>query len=94
MTGPRKRPVWQEAYEAQMDVWKFLRSKQGEQYRALLYREATDLPVDAARNFGIVNAAINRLHWDGRRFSLLQWADATHLEAAGLDEIDRSHPAA
>ena len=59
-----------------------------------LYREATDLPVDAARNFGIVNAAINRLHWDGRRFSLRQWADASHLEAAGLDEIDRSHPAA
>ncbi len=59
-----------------------------------LYREATDLPVDAPRDFGIVNAAINRLRWDGERFALLQWADASHLEAAGLDEIDRSHPAA
>ncbi len=59
-----------------------------------LYREATDLPVGAARDFGIVNAAINRLRWDGERFHLLQWADAAHLEAAGLDEIDRSHPAA
>ncbi len=59
-----------------------------------LYREATELAVDAARNFGIVNAAINRLRWNGQRFSLLQWADAAHLEAAGLDEIDRSHPAA
>lgn len=59
-----------------------------------LYREATGLAVDAPRTFGIVNAAINRLRWDGQRFSLLQWADAAHLEAAGLDEIDRSHPAA
>ncbi len=59
-----------------------------------LYREATGLTVDAPRNFGIVNAAINRLRWDGQRFRLLQWADAAHLEAAGLDEIDRSHPAA
>jgi hypothetical protein len=24
----------------------------------------------------------------------LQWADATHLEGDGLDEIDRTHPAA
>ena len=59
-----------------------------------LYREATGLAVDAPRTFGILNAAINRLHWDGVRFALLQWADAAHLEAAGLDEIDRTHPAA
>ncbi len=59
-----------------------------------LYREATGLAVDAPRDFGIVNAAINRLRWDGERFELLRWADAAHLEAAGLDEIDRSHPAA
>ena len=59
-----------------------------------LYREATGMPVDAKRDFGIINAAINRLHWDGRTFTLLQWADATHLERDGLDEIDRTHPAA
>lgn len=59
-----------------------------------LYREATGMTIEAERDFGIVNAAINRLHWDGRRFTLLSWADARHLEAAGLDEIDRSHPAA
>ena len=59
-----------------------------------LYRAATGMAIEAERDFGIVNAAINRLRWDGERFLLLQWADATHLEAAGLDEIDRSHPAA
>ncbi len=59
-----------------------------------LYREATGMRIDAERDFGIVNAAINRLQWDGRHFRVLQWSDASHLEAAGLDEIDRSHPAA
>lgn len=59
-----------------------------------LYREATGMTIEAARDFGIVNAAINRLHWNGECFRLQAWADASHLEAAGLDEIDRSHPAA
>lgn len=59
-----------------------------------LYRAATGMPLEAERNFGIVNAAINRLHWHGEQLSLLQWADDAHLTAAGLDEIDRSHPAA
>lgn len=59
-----------------------------------LYREATGMCIEAERNFGIVNAAINRLQWDGQRFHVLTWSDASHLEAAGLDEIDRSHPAA
>ncbi len=59
-----------------------------------LYRAAHALPITSPRDFAILNAAINRLQWDGRQFRVLQWADATHLEADGLDEIDRSHPAA
>lgn len=59
-----------------------------------LYREATGMPVDAKREFGIINAAINRLYWNGEKFTLLQWADAQHLERDGLDEIDCTHPAA
>ena len=59
-----------------------------------LYRAANDLPITSPRDFPILNAAINRLHWDGRQFRVIQWADAAHLEADGLDELDRSHPAA
>ena len=59
-----------------------------------VYREATGMPVEAKRDFETINAAINRLRWDGERFVLLQWADTSHLESAGLDEIDRTHPAA
>jgi probable phosphoglycerate mutase len=59
-----------------------------------LYREATGKAIDAERDFSIVNAAINRLRWQGGRFTLLAWGDDAHLSGAGLDEIDRSHPAA
>ena len=59
-----------------------------------LYRAAHDLPITSPRDFAILNAAINRLQWDGQKFRVLQWGDATHIEADGLDEIDRSHPAA
>lgn len=59
-----------------------------------VYRAATGMPVDARRDFETLNAAINRLRWDGERFILQQWADVSHLESAGLDEIDRTHPAA
>lgn len=59
-----------------------------------LYRAAHGLPITSPRDFAILNAAINRLRWDGNQFTVLQWADAAHLEADGLDEIDRSHPAA
>jgi len=59
-----------------------------------LYRAAHDLSITSPRDFAILNAAINRLQWDGNQFRVQQWADATHLEADGLDEIDRSHPAA
>ncbi len=59
-----------------------------------VYRAATGMPLSTERRFSIVNAAINRLHWNGEHLSLKQWADDAHLIAAGLDEIDRTHPAA
>ncbi len=59
-----------------------------------LYRAATGMPLNVERHFSIVNAAINRLHWNGEQLSLRQWGDDAHLTAAGLDEIDRTHPAA
>jgi len=59
-----------------------------------LYRAAHGLSITSPRDFSILNAAINRLHWDGHQFHVKQWGDAAHIEADGLDEIDRSHPAA
>ncbi len=59
-----------------------------------VYRAATGMPVTASRDFETINAALNHLQWDGERFLIRQWADVSHLESAGLDEIDRTHPAA
>lgn len=54
------------------------------------YRAAQGRLPDAPRDFGILNASINRLAWDGQRLRLLQWGDVAHLEAErALDEIDR-----
>jgi probable phosphoglycerate mutase len=44
-----------------------------------IYRIASGLAAEAPRTFGIPNAALNRVLWDGERFSVLHWADVEHL---------------
>lgn len=53
----------------------------------LLYRAATGLDLQDARTWQLGNAAINRLLWtpDGG-FTLVGWADASHLNDHALDE--------
>lgn len=50
------------------------------------YRLATDTPLDARRAWDLLNASINRIEFDGRRFVLRDWGDIGHLVDAGLDE--------
>lgn len=57
-----------------------------------LYREATDMTLEAPRQHELLNASINRLRCDGDRLSLMQWGDIQHLEALTLDEVDRRVP--
>ena len=53
----------------------------------LLYRAATGLGLQDARTWQLGNAAINRLLWAPEAaFSLVGWADTTHLDDASLDE--------
>jgi len=53
----------------------------------ILYRAATGLGLQDARTWQLGNAAINRLLWAPEgAFSLVGWADTTHLEDASLDE--------
>ena len=68
-----------------------------------LYRAATRLGLQAPRSWQVTNAAINRLLYSDQGFSLVGWADASHLEAGGppRDEsgdgsvtMDRAGPAA
>jgi probable phosphoglycerate mutase len=53
----------------------------------VLYRLAAGLGLQDARTWQLTNTAVNRLLWspDGQ-FSLVGWADASHLEDESLDE--------
>lgn len=55
-----------------------------------LYRAASDrLDFAAPRDFEVLNASINRLHWTPESMQVMQWADVAHLSPAVLDEVDR-----
>lgn len=51
------------------------------------YRIAAGLPLDAPRGHDLLNASLNRIVFDGRRFRLLDWADVAHLDEA-LDDVE------
>ncbi len=53
----------------------------------VLYRAATRLEIQAPRTWALGNAAINRLLWTPEGFSLVGWADTSHLDNDALDEI-------
>jgi probable phosphoglycerate mutase len=51
-----------------------------------VYRAAHGMGLIEARNFDVLNAAINRLRWTDAGFEVLAWAQSGHLGAA-LDEL-------
>lgn len=51
----------------------------------IAYRLATGLSLEAPRRHELLNASINRIRFDDGRWSLLDWADVAHLDAA-LDD--------
>ncbi len=53
----------------------------------VLYRAATGQGLQAPRTWELGNAAINRLLWSPEGFTLVGWADTSHLQQQGaLDE--------
>ncbi|MEK9775327.1 MAG: histidine phosphatase family protein, partial [Quisquiliibacterium sp.] len=46
------------------------------------YRIATGLGIREPRQHDLLNASINRIGFDGQRFSLVGWADVAHLSQA------------
>lgn len=52
----------------------------------VLYRAATRQELQAPRTWALGNAAINRLLWTPEGFSLVGWADVSHLDRGSLDE--------
>lgn len=56
------------------------------------YRAATGAGLQSARDFEILNASINRLHWTPAGMQVVDWGDVIHLRgdplaARALDEI-------
>ncbi len=54
-----------------------------------IHRWAKQIDFAQARDFDILNASVNRLHWDGEQLHIRQWGDVAHLKTAVLDEVDR-----
>ncbi len=58
------------------------------------YRAATGTSLQSARDFDILNASVNRLHWTPAGMQVAHWGDVRHLQddllaPGALDEIDR-----
>jgi probable phosphoglycerate mutase len=54
-----------------------------------IYRQAKGIGYGSPRDFDILNASINRIHWNGDCLQVIQWSDVTHLVDIALDEIDK-----
>ncbi|HOZ64144.1 MAG TPA: histidine phosphatase family protein [Burkholderiaceae bacterium] len=52
----------------------------------VLYRAATGLDLQATRTWALGNAAINRLLWTPDGFTIVGWADTSHLDDETMDE--------
>ncbi len=54
-----------------------------------VFRAVNDVHIGATREFDVLNASINRLHWDGVTLQITEWGDVAHLPAPALDELAR-----
>ncbi len=59
-----------------------------------LYRAASGIALDAPRSLELGNAAINRLLYTPRGFTLVGWSDTAHLDGATLDDGSEGDAAA
>jgi len=58
-----------------------------------LYRAAAGIELGAPRSWELGNAAINRLLYTPRGFTLVGWSDTAHLEGETLDDASEGDPA-
>ena len=58
-----------------------------------LYRAAAGVDLSAPRSWELGNAAINRLLYTPRGFTLVGWSDVAHLEGVTLDDGSEGDPA-
>jgi probable phosphoglycerate mutase len=52
-----------------------------------IFRYVLRIPLDADRNFVLLNCSLNRIQKDGGRWNLVSWGDVAHLQGmASLDD--------
>lgn len=56
----------------------------------IAHRLATGMALDAHRNFGIPNAALNWIAHDATGWRMLRWADQDHLSDDARDELSNA----
>jgi probable phosphoglycerate mutase len=49
-------------------------------------RFATAMPLDAPRDYPLLNTSLNVVDYENGRATLVSWADVAHLEAGGADD--------
>jgi len=52
-----------------------------------IFRYVLRIPLDADRNFVLLNCSLNRIQKDGGCWNLVSWGDVAHLQGmASLDD--------
>ena len=54
----------------------------------MMYRIASNQPLDAAKAVAVPNASLNWISHDGQSWKIDGWADTSHLENLALDNLD------
>jgi probable phosphoglycerate mutase len=54
----------------------------------MMYRIASNQPLDAEKTVSVPNASLNWLSYDGLKWTVDGWADTSHLDNLALDNLD------
>ena len=54
----------------------------------MMYRLASNQPLEAEKAVSVPNASLNWISHDGNAWTVERWADTTHLESLALDNLD------
>ena len=54
----------------------------------MMYRIASNQPLDAAKAVAVPNASLNWISHDGLAWKVDSWADTSHLDSLALDNLD------
>ena len=54
----------------------------------MMYRIASNHPLDAEKAASVPNASLNWMSHDGSAWKIERWADTSHLEGLALDNLD------